>query len=184
MKVTPDGLVEGVQFVPSPNFDERPAGVEISLLLLHSISLPPGQFGGDAIERLFTNCLDPNAHPYFREICELTVSAHFLVRRDGALIQFVPIQARAWHAGASRWRGRERCNDFSIGIELEGTDEGPFTLEQYERLARLAAALRRTLPLRDVAAHSEVAPGRKSDPGAGFDWGRCLARLAAEPLTP
>jgi AmpD protein len=184
VRILPDGLLEGARFVPSPNFDERPAGVDISLLLLHSISLPPGQFGGDAIERLFTNCLDPGAHPYFSEICELRVSSHFLVRRDGALVQFVPIHARAWHAGASRWRGRERCNDFSIGIELEGTDDGPFTPEQYERLAALASLLRRALPLRDVAAHSEVAPGRKSDPGAGFDWDRCLARLAAEPLTP
>src|SRR6185503_3297605 len=130
-----------------------------------------------AIERLFTNCLDPGAHPYFREICELKVSAHFLVRRDGSVIQFVPVERRAWHAGVSSWRGRERCNDFSVGVELEGTDDAPFTDPQYARLAALIAALRRALPLRDIAAHSDVAPGRKTDPGAGFDWPRLLKQL-------
>ena len=178
MKVGADGLIEGARVVASPNCDERPAGTEVSLLVLHSISLPPGDFGGEAIERLFTNCLDPAAHPYFREICTLQVSSHFLVRRDGALVQFVPVHARAWHAGASRWRGRERCNDFSIGIELEGTDDGPFADGQYRAAARLARALRAVLPLRDVAAHSDVAPVRKSDPGPGFDWPRFLAALA------
>jgi AmpD protein len=174
-----DGRVDAARFVASPNADERPEGAAISLLVVHSISLPPGQFGGDAIQRLFTNCLDPAAHPYFREICALKVSSHFLVRRDGVLVQFVPVHARAWHAGASRWRGRERCNDFSVGVELEGTDDGPFSDAQYETLLSLTRALRRGLPLRDVAAHSDVAPGRKTDPGPGFDWPRFVAGLAA-----
>jgi AmpD protein len=173
-----DGRLAGARFVPSPNHDDRPAGSAVSLALLHSISLPPGHFGGDAIERLFTNRLDPAAHPYFREICSLKVSSHFLVRRNGALVQFVPVHGRAWHAGASTWRGRGRCNDFSIGIELEGTDEGPFAPAQYRRLVALLRALRRSLPLRDVAAHSDVAPGRKTDPGPRFDWPRVLRALS------
>lgn len=178
MRLGADGRVAGARFVPSPNQDDRPPLCEISLVLLHSISLPPGEFGGDAIERLFTNRLDPEAHPYFREICGLKVSSHFLLRRDGALVQFVPVHARAWHAGASSWRGRERCNDFSLGIELEGTDDGPFTATQYRRLASLIRGLRRRLPLRDVAAHSDVAPGRKTDPGPCFDWPRFLRALS------
>jgi len=164
--------------VDSPNHDERPPGSEISLVVLHSISLPPGEYGGDSIERLFTNCLDPEAHPYFREVCGLKVSAHFLVRRDGSVIQFVPVERRAWHAGVSSWRGRERCNDFSVGIELEGTDEAPFEPAQYVSLISLIRQLQHTLPIRDIAAHSEVAPGRKTDPGARFDWARLLAGLA------
>ena len=165
--------------VDSPNQDERPPGTEISLVVLHSISLPPGEYGGDAIERLFTNCLDPEAHPYFREICGLKVSAHFLVRRDGSVVQFVPPERRAWHAGASSWRGRSRCNDFSIGIELEGSDEDRFTDLQYQSLTQLVRQLQRDLPIRDVCAHSDVAPGRKTDPGTRFDWARLLAALAA-----
>ena len=167
-----------MRIVDSPNHDERPPGTEISLVVLHSISLPPGEYGGDSIERLFTNCLDPEAHPYFREICALKVSAHFLVRRDGSVIQFVPVERRAWHAGVSSWRGRERCNDFSIGIELEGAEEAPFEAAQYAALISLLKQLQKTYPLRDVAAHSEVAPGRKTDPGAHFDWARLLAGLA------
>jgi len=163
--------------VDSPNQDERPPDTEVTLLVLHSISLPPGEYGGDAIERLFTNRLDPAAHPYFAEVAALRVSSHFLIRRDGELLQFVPVGRRAWHAGVSSWRGRERCNDFSIGVELEGADDGPFTDEQYARLARLVADLRRALPLRDLAAHSDVAPGRKTDPGPGFDWPRLLKQL-------
>jgi len=178
MKLAADGWVDAARRVASPNRDERPAGTEASLLLIHSISLPPGQFGGDAIERLFTNTLDPSAHPYFREICALEVSSHFLVRRDGALLQFVPVHERAWHAGASTWRGRARCNDFSIGVELEGSDEGPFEPAQYACLSELIHALRERLPLQDVAAHSEVSPARKTDPGPGFDWARVLAALA------
>jgi AmpD protein len=168
-----------VRQVPSPNCDDRPAGTEISLLVLHSISLPPGQYGGDSIERLFTNRLDPAAHPYFRDIASLKVSAHFVVRRDGELLQFVALQRRAWHAGVSSWRGRERCNDFSVGIELEGSDVDAFTDVQYQALIPLVRALRTALPLQQVAAHSDVAPGRKTDPGAGFDWPRLLAALSA-----
>jgi N-acetyl-anhydromuramoyl-L-alanine amidase len=167
-----------MKIVDSPNRDERPDGVEISLVVLHSISLPPGQYGGDAIERFFTNCLDPAAHPYFKEVCALKVSAHYLVRRDGEVVQFVAPGKRAWHAGVSSWRGRERCNDFSIGIELEGTDDSPFEDAQYEALSRLIVDLRKKYSLRDIAAHSDVAPGRKTDPGARFDWSRLLASLA------
>jgi len=179
LKLDPQGWLQGVRRVESPNCDERPAGTEISLLVVHSISLPPGEYGGDAIERLFTNRLDPGAHPYFREIEGLKVSAHFLVLRGGEIVQFVPVQARAWHAGVSAWRGRSACNDFSIGVELEGTEDAPFADAQYASLTALVQALRASLPLRDVAAHSEVAPGRKTDPGVQFDWSRLLAALAA-----
>lgn len=151
----------------------------MTLLVLHSISLPPGEFGGDAIERLFTNRLDPQSHPAFAELRDLRVSAHFLVRRDGELLQFVPVEKRAWHAGASRWRGRSRCNDFSVGVELEGTDRHDFTAPQYAQLAQLVRALRARLPLRAVAGHSDIAPGRKSDPGERFDWRRFLSLLGA-----
>jgi AmpD protein len=169
-----------MKIVESPNHDERPPGTEVTLVVLHSISLPPGQYGGDAIERLFTNCLDPEAHPYFKEICSLKVASHYLIRRDGEVVQFVPLERRAWHAGASSWRGRSRCNDFSVGIELEGRDEDVFTDEQYRALASLLRELQSKLPIRDIAAHSDVAPGRKTDPGARFDWMRLLASLASE----
>ena len=168
-----------MRIVDSPNQDERPPGTEISLVVLHSISLPPGEYAGDAIERLFTNCLDPQAHPYFREICGLQVSAHFLVRRDGSLVQFVPPERRAWHAGASSWRGRSRCNDFSVGIELEGTDDSPFEDAQYRSLSELLRELSSSHPIKELAAHSEIAPGRKTDPGARFDWQRLLLDLAS-----
>ncbi len=164
-----------MRVVDSPNQDERPPGVEISLAVLHCISLPPGEYGGDAIERLFTNRLDPDAHPYFRQIHATRVSAHFLIRRDGELVQFVPAARRAWHAGASSWRGRSRCNDFSVGIELEGTEEAPFEDAQYATLIELL----RQLKLKEVAAHSDIAPGRKTDPGPHFDWPRVLQALAA-----
>ena len=167
-----------MRIVDSPNQDERPPGTEISLIVIHSISLPPGEYGGEAIERLFTNCLDPQAHPYFGEICHLKVSAHFLVRRDGSVVQFVPPERRAWHAGVSSWRGRERCNDFSIGIELEGSEDEAFSDSQYQRLASLVRDLQSRFPIRNLAAHSDVAPGRKTDPGPHFDWPRLLARLA------
>ena len=173
------GRLPGVRYVASPNCDERPGGAQISLVVLHAISVPPGQYGGDAIERLFTNRLDPHRHPYFAQIHALKVSAHFLVRRDARVVQFVPVQRRAWHAGVSAWRGRGRCNDFSIGVELEGTDNAPFEDVQYAALVRLLQRLRRVLPLRDIAAHSDVAPTRKTDPGRGFDWGRLLDALAA-----
>ena len=178
MRIGTDGRVAQARYLASPNCDRRPPGAVPSLLVLHSISLPPGQFGGDAIERLFTNRLNPAGHPYFREIAQLRVSAHFLVRRDGALLQFVPVQLRAWHAGVSRWRGAERCNDNSIGVELEGSDDTRFAAAQYRSLIALARGLAARLPLRACAAHSDVAPGRKTDPGARFDWARFLAALA------
>jgi N-acetyl-anhydromuramoyl-L-alanine amidase len=165
-----------MRVIESPNHDERPAGAQVFLAVIHSISLPPGEYGGDAIERLFTNRLDPGAHPYFREIAQLRVSSHYLIRRDGALVQFVPVARRAWHAGVSSWRGRSACNDFSIGIELEGTDSMAFEPAQYEVLAPLL----RSLSVRAIAAHSDLAPGRKTDPGAGFDWRRLLLDLASK----
>ncbi len=179
LKISPEGLAEGIRYIASPNCDERPAGAEINLLVLHSISLPPGEYGGDAIERLFTNRLDPESHPYFREVFSLKVSTHFLLRRNGELLQFVPIHRRAWHAGAASWRGRPRCNDFSVGIELEGADDAAFDERQYDKLAFLVRSLRLALPLRDIAAHSDIAPGRKTDPGALFDWARVLSDLSA-----
>jgi len=177
--MSPEGWLEGARRVESPNSDERPADTEISLLIVHSISLPPGEYGGDAIERFFTNRLDPDAHPYFREIAGLRVSAHFLVRRDGEVVQFVPVLKRAWHAGVSSWRGREACNDFSVGVELEGSDEGPYEDAQYDQLVFLTKELRKILPLRDISAHSDVSPGRKTDPGPAFAWARVLSRLSA-----
>jgi AmpD protein len=167
-----------MKIVESPNCDERPPNTEITLVVLHSISLPPGEYGGDAIERLFTNRLDPAAHPYFQEIRDLKVSSHFLIRRDGELIQFVPVERRAWHAGASSWRGRSRCNDFSIGIELEAAEADAFTDLQYQELTELVRRLQLEFPIRDIAAHSDVAPGRKTDPGARFDWARLLTDLS------
>ena len=175
-----------MRIVDSPNHDERPPGTEITLVVLHSISLPPGEYGGEAIEHLFTNCLDPGAHPYFREICELKVSAHFLVRRDGSVIQFVPVERRAWHAGVSSWRGRERCNDFSVGIELEGTDDLPYAAAQYRTLSQLILALRRAYPSlsrAEVVGHSDIAPGRKTDPGPSFDWPLLERELKAAGAT-
>jgi len=177
MKIGPESLLAGARYVASPNCDERPPGCEITLLVVHSISLPPGEYGGDDIERLFTNRLDPQAHPYFGEIFPLKVSAHFLVRRNGEVVQFVPVQQRAWHSGVSSWRGRGACNDFSIGVELEGTEESAFEDAQYQSLSVLIRSLRSSLPLKDIAAHGDVAPGRKTDPGARFDWVRVLADL-------
>jgi AmpD protein len=185
MPAAESGWIAGARRVPSPNCDSRPAGAEVSLAVLHSISLPRGVYGsdagGDAIEQLFTNRLDPASHPTFADLAGVRVSSHFLIRRGGELLQFVPTGARAWHAGVSRWRGRERCNDYSVGIELEGTDDSNFGAAQYESLLMLFKKLRIILPLRDVAAHSDVAPGRKSDPGTHFDWPRLLAALARTP---
>lgn len=167
--------------VASPNCDDRPAGMPISLVVLHAISLPPEVFGGDAVERLFTNTLDPAAHPAFASLEGLRVSAHYFIRRDGETIEFVPPDRRAWHAGLSCWEGRERCNDFSVGIELEGSDRQPFTAAQYERAAVLVASLVRRYPSIDsVAGHCHVSPVRKTDPGPFFDWHRFTALL---PLT-
>ena len=178
MRLGPDGRLRGARYTASPNCDARPQGARVTLLVLHSISLPPGAYGGDAVERLFTNRLDARDHPSFRELVHMRVSAHFFVRRDGALQQFVPLHRRAWHAGASRWRGRERCNDYSVGIELEGRDDGAFTDAQDRCLARLTGVLSARLPLRACAAHSDIAPTRKRDPGTHFRWLRLMAALA------
>jgi AmpD protein len=165
-----DGWCAGARRLPSPNFDPRPPGTTIDLLVVHNISLPPGQFGGPYIASLFTNALDHGAHPYFEQLRPLRVSAHFLILRTGELVQFVSADDRAWHAGVSRFDGRERCNDFSIGIELEGSDFVPFEPEQYHCLAALTQALLRRYPLRAVVGHEHIAPGRKTDPGPFFDW--------------
>lgn len=175
------GWLSGVTRVPSPNFDARPAGSGVELVVIHNISLPPGVFGGRDVRRLFTNTLDPAAHPYFRDIADRPVSAHLFVGRSGAVTQFVSVHERAWHAGSSSFRGRPGCNDFSVGIELEGTDDIPYTDPQYERLAAIIRLLRRRWPgLSDeyLVGHSDVAPGRKTDPGAAFEWER-LRRLSA-----
>jgi len=168
------GVLGAARQVPSPNCDARPEGSRIELIVIHSISLPPGCFGGNAIAELFTNCLNPEADPYFREIAALTVSAHFLIRRDGELVQFVPCEQRAWHAGASQWRGRERCNDFSIGIELEGSDDVAFEESQYHTLGKLVDVLRNAYPIAECVGHHDIAipAGRKTDPGPHFEWAR------------
>jgi N-acetyl-anhydromuramoyl-L-alanine amidase len=166
------GWLADARRVPSPNCDERPRGTPVRLVVVHAISLPPDHFGGPGIVDLFTNCLDPAAHAYFREIHQLRVSAHFLIRRDGELIQFVSCSRRAWHAGVSSWQGRESCNDFSIGIELEGCDRLPFENVQYRVLNRLLADLRQRYPIEAVVGHSDIAPGRKTDPGPCFEWQR------------
>jgi AmpD protein len=167
-------LVEsgGVSLKPSPNHDTRPHDVAVSLLVIHNISLPPGEFGGPHVEGLFLNTLDYGAHPWLERLRGLRVSAHFFVRRDGEIVQFVSTDKRAWHAGVSRFEGRQRCNDFSIGIELEGTDVLPYTAEQYTTLARLTPVLRTRYPLAAVRGHEHIAPGRKTDPGPAFDWVR------------
>lgn len=165
-----EGWCPHAQRIESPNYDPRPADTDIDLVIIHAISLPPGIYGGDGVAQLFTNRLDPTAHPYYAEIAGLKVSAHFFIRRDGALIQFVPITSRAWHAGVSNWQGRERCNDFSLGIELEGDDDTSFESAQYVTLQTLLASLRQVLPIGAITSHAHVAPGRKTDPGPHFDW--------------
>jgi AmpD protein len=167
-----EGVLSGATQIPSPNWDERPQGADIALLVVHNISLPPGQFGGDAIAQLFTNTLDFSEHPYYETVRDLKVSSHFLVRRDGGVIQFVPCFGRAWHAGASIWRDRERCNDFSVGVELEGVDDHAYADAQYSSLSRLFLVLRARYPIVDVVGHADIAPGRKTDPGPAFDWAR------------
>jgi AmpD protein len=173
-----EGWYPAAQRIESPNCDARPAGETVRLVVIHNISLPPGEFGGDAVIRLFTNCLDWDAHPYYDAIRGLRVSAHFFIRRDGRLIQFVPCSLRAWHAGTSCWQDRERCNDFSVGIELEGTDDRPYTEAQYATLLPLLEALKRAYPVEAVLGHSDIAPGRKTDPGLCFDWRRIGERHA------
>jgi len=175
------GLVKEARQVSSPNCDGRPQRCEPDLIVIHGISLPPGEFGGQWIDRLFTNCLDSSEHPYFQEIADLRVSSHLLVRRDGELVQYVPLIKRAWHAGESCYKNRSQCNDFSIGIELEGADNIAYTDEQYDVLCTTIAALRTTVEsLRDapIVGHNEIAPDRKTDPGPAFDWRRFRDQLA------
>ncbi|KPA88355.1 MULTISPECIES: 1,6-anhydro-N-acetylmuramyl-L-alanine amidase AmpD [Pseudomonas] len=173
------GWCQAVVHCPSPNFNERPEG-EVSLLVIHNISLPPGQFGTGKVQEFFQNRLDITEHPYFDGIAHLRVSAHFLIERDGKVTQFVSCLERAWHAGVSSFEGRETCNDFSLGIELEGTDDLPFTEAQYHSLIALTRQLMATYPAitpQRICGHSDIAPGRKTDPGEGFDWGRFRAAL-------
>jgi len=165
-------MKESDPFIASPNFDGRPPGSKVELVVIHNISLPPGEFGGPYIEDLFMNRLHPGAHPYFAGISMLRVSAHYLIRRDGEVRQFVDTEKRAWHAGVSSWKGRERVNDFSIGIELEGADDTPFEDAQYEALNRLLTELNRRYGKLPLTGHSDIAPGRKTDPGPMFDWSR------------
>ena len=175
------GLVEDVKFLASPNHDVRPDENDISLIVVHNISLPPEQFGSDHINQLFTNCLCPDEHPFFAEINHLRVSSHVLIRRDGEVIQYVPFHKRAWHAGLSSYQGREVCNDFSIGIELEGDDVTPFTTPQYQTLATLTEAVLQAYPTlshEHVVGHSDIAPGRKTDPGPHFNWPRFRASIS------
>ncbi|XOZ34713.1 1,6-anhydro-N-acetylmuramyl-L-alanine amidase AmpD [Halomonadaceae bacterium KBTZ08] len=170
-----DGWLPAARHLPSPNHDARPQGEAVSLLVVHGISLPPGEFGGDAIERLFCNTLDVSQHPWFEQLRDLRVSAHLLIRRDGELVQFVSLLDRAWHAGRSIFDGRTECNDFGIGIELEGTDETPYTDAQYDCLVPLAKGLIRAFPAvtpQRIVGHSDIAPERKTDPGRAFDWRR------------
>lgn len=183
MKInTQQGLLTSALFHLSPNHDDRPEPIEISGIVIHNISLPPGQFGGGWIDDLFLNKLDPHAHPYFETIAGVHVSAHVLIRRDGEIIQYVPFHKRAWHAGASNWDGRERCNDFTIGIELEGSDDEKFEEVQYRHLAELISSLCKTYPElneTNIKGHQHIAPDRKTDPGPHFDW-LYLTRLLAQ----
>jgi len=172
------GWLSAAHRLSSPNCDARPQGTAIELIVIHNISLPPGVFDGDAVIELFTNQLDWDAHPYYQGIRGIQVSAHFFIRRDGTLIQFVPCSLRAWHAGVSSWQERERCNDFSIGIELEGSDDLPFTEAQYATLNPLLQQLKQVYPIRAVVGHSDIAPGRKTDPGPHFAWQRIDERMA------
>jgi N-acetyl-anhydromuramoyl-L-alanine amidase len=179
---THSGLLRGARQVPSPNFDARPGGILPELLVVHGISLPPGEFGGPWVDRLFTNSLPPEQHPYFATVWTLKVSSHVLIRRDGEPVQYVPFHERAWHAGASSYQGRERCNDFSIGIELEGADDVAYEPAQYRMLSAVIVALCDAYPslsLARIAGHSDIAPGRKTDPGPAFDWQRLYALLSA-----
>lgn len=174
------GLLKEADFHPSPNCDERPGGMAIDLLVIHNISLPPGEFGGKWITDLFLNRLNPAIHPYFRGIAEMRVSSHLLIRRDGDLIQYVPLHLRAWHAGESSFKGRRLCNDFSIGIELEGTDNTPYSDQQYDTLITVTREIMQRFPSitpNRIVGHCDIAPDRKSDPGPLFDWQRYQSRL-------
>jgi len=175
-KIDNDGTLAQAHQIASPNFDDRPCGCDINMVVIHNISLPPKQYGGNGIVELFTNRLDPNEHPYYADIHTAKVSAHFLIRRTGELIQLVPCTKRAWHAGVSQWEGRERCNDFSVGIELEGCDFEAFEAAQYQTLNALLATLKNTYPIQHIVGHSDIAPGRKTDPGPFFEWDNILGR--------
>ena len=175
------GWYRRARALPSPHFGPRPAGTAIDLAIVHSISLPPGRYGGDEVQALFTNTLDWDAHPYFQQIRGIQVSAHFYLRRTGVLWQFVSVDDRAWHAGTSRFRGRDNCNDYAVGIELEGLEGERFTARQYTRLATLIRALAARYPITAITGHEQVAPGRKHDPGPGFDWHRLQQTLAWDP---
>jgi AmpD protein len=169
------GWLQSVEVFRSPNFDSRPDNTPIKLVVVHGISLPPGEYGGGHIQQFFCNNLDPQLHPYFESICSMTVSAHCLVERDGNIIQFVSFADRAWHAGASEWRGESVCNNFSVGIELEGCDDQSYSDEQYSSLAKLVATLRSKYPeigADAITGHSDIAPGRKTDPGPAFEWAK------------
>lgn len=170
LHINPQGIVAEASFIASPNFDERPPGCIIDLIVIHNISLPPQQYDGPGVTQLFTNRLDPDEHPYYREIYQRKVSSHFFIRRNGELIQFVSCLNRAWHAGVSSWQGRERCNDFSIGIELEGSDFEAFEPMQYDQLNNLIHCLKQAYPIAAITGHSDIAPGRKTDPGPFFAW--------------
>ncbi len=179
------GLIKGGNYRHSPNQDDRPIECDITGIVIHNISLPPGEFGGGWINDLFMNQLDPSAHPYFQTISDMKVSSHVLIRRDGELIQYVPFQQRAWHAGVSQWAGKERCNDFTVGIELEGCDDHYFEQSQYERLAELVLLLCSHYPglnTRQIKGHSDIAPGRKTDPGPYFDWEKLNALLLEQTV--
>ena len=169
LKINQDGICPQAQFIESPNHDLREID-DINLIVIHNISLPPNNYGGEGVIDLFTNQLNTNDHPYYAEIAHLKVSSHFFIRRDGSLIQFVPCTKRAWHAGVSKWEGREKCNDFSIGIELEGSDFEAFEPKQYDTLKLLIESLKMTYPIQSVVGHSDIAPGRKTDPGPYFNW--------------
>ncbi|HEU4601959.1 MAG TPA: 1,6-anhydro-N-acetylmuramyl-L-alanine amidase AmpD [Steroidobacteraceae bacterium] len=177
------GLLLDALYIPSPNYDARPEGMRPELIVVHGISLPPGEFGGPWIEALFSNRLPADVHPYFATIASLRVSSHLLIRRSGEIVQFVPFSQRAWHAGQSSYEGRERCNDFSIGIELEGADDVAYEPEQYRSLTDAVIALcdaYASLSLERIAGHSDISPGRKTDPGASFDWVRFRAMLRSQ----
>jgi len=177
-KVT--GLISSARHCPSPNYDSRSSIDDMSLIVIHNISLPPNEFGGDGIDQLFTNKIDKNEHPFYEEIYQLRVSSHLLIRRDGEVVQYVPFHKRAWHAGVSQWQGKSRCNDFSIGIELEGTDTIAYRAEQYLVLSEVICALQQVYPIEDqaIVGHCDIAPGRKTDPGEMFNW-QALRRLLA-----
>lgn len=174
LHINANGIVNCAKQIASPNYDDRPDDCCIDMIVIHNISLPPQQYGGNGIIELFTNQLNPSEHPYYATIHEAKVSAHFLIRRDGELLQFVPCVNRAWHAGISHWNNRERCNDFSVGIELEGSDFEAFTEMQYQTLNSLIKSLQEKYPIRNIVGHSDIAPNRKTDPGPFFDWSKVI----------